>query len=229
MLNHTDDENMGKKKKVDIENTGLRQKPGADGIEYDFHMTSVLKKLFPKIKWEDWIQESAVYDLNGNSLKTPKKRDYTPDFRNDDLKLIIEIDGAGARYSSHYCDPYECFKNSRGTKLFEQLGYKVIRIPMYIQLDAEMIKFYFGNDYPEKLYQAADCHGFLHREIALPASFCEAGIERFKKEMDSIPSSVCNKIIETLKCRIKQYMNLGIDESQSIRLVIPSSLDYLMK
>lgn len=217
---------MASNKVIDVKNTGLRQKPGDDGIEYPFHMTSVLHRLFGKIEWS---QEKPVIDSQGKKLKTPKGGLYAPDFRNDDLGIIIEIDGAGGRFCSHYCDPYECFKNSMGTELFEQLGYKVVRIPMYIQLDAKMIKYYFGLDYTEKLYPAADCHGFLHPDITLPAAFCEAGIERFRREMDTIPASVRYKVIDTLKFRIEKYKKLGIDDKQSLRLVIPSSLDYLLK
>ena len=80
---------MALNKKIDIEKTGIRQKTGNGDVEYPFHMTSVLKKLFPGI---EWIQDEPIKDFHGNYLKTPKGGTYFPDFRNNDLKIIIEID-----------------------------------------------------------------------------------------------------------------------------------------
>ena len=90
-------------------------------------------------------------------------------------------------------------------------------------------KYYFGIDYKERLYPAAGYHGFLHPNITLPSQFCSAGIERFKKEMDSIPIPVRTKIIDTLRFRIQDKIKEGINPEDAKRMIIPSSLDYLLK
>lgn len=214
-------------KGVDIENTELRQISGNDGVEYPFHMTSVLKRLYPGY---EWIMDKGIPDENGKCYHKPGNANstYKPDFRNEELKIIIEIDGAGGKYMDHFSNSKKCETDIEKAELYKRLGYKAVFIPMYIQLDAEMVKYYFDIDYREKLYPAADCHGFMHPDIALPASFCPAGIRRFKKEMNEIPESVRNKVVETLKKRIQQYIEEGYEPEDAKRKVILPSLDYLL-
>jgi hypothetical protein len=213
---------------VDIENTGLRQKPDKDGVEYPFHMTSVLRRLYPGY---EWIMDKGVTAENGKCYHKPgnARSIYKPDFRNDELKIIVEIDGAGGKYLDHFSDPEKCETDIEKAELYKRLGYKAVFIPMYIQLDEEMVKYYFGIDYLEKLYPAADCHGFMHPDIALPASFCLAGIRRFKREMAEIPESVRNTVVDTLKRRIQQYIGDGYEPEDAKRKVILPSLDYLLE
>ena len=205
--------------------TGLREYYQKGTKEEPFHMSSVLRKLYPN---NEFLHDKGVKDPNGHSYRSQKGGAFRPDFHNDDLKIIIEVDGDGGRYSKHFSDSNQCLRDIEKQMFFEKLGYKVIRIPMYIQLDEAMIKYYFGIDYTETLYPAANCHGFYHPEITLPAKFCKEGIERFKREMSSIPISVKDKIIESLKGRIKEEIDKGKDEETAKSSVLPRELYSLL-
>ena len=71
--------------------------------------------------------------------------------------------------------------------------------------------------------------GFLHPDIALPASFCSAGIRRFKREMDGIPRNVRKKVVDTLRTRIQHYIDEGYEPEDAKRKVVLPSLDYLLE
>ena len=190
------------------------------GLGVELAMVEIVSKVDVPARW-DAHADGAARTGNVRTI-------YKLDFRNDELKIIIEIDGAGGRFAKHFCDPEQCEKDIEKMELYRRLGYKAVFIPMYIQLDEEMIKYYFDIDYNEKLYPAADCHGFLHPDIALPASFCPAGIRRFKREMDGIPRNVRKKVVDTLRTRIQQYIDEGYEPEDAKRKVILPSLDYLL-
>lgn len=204
---------------------GLREHPNKGETLLDNHMMSVLQRLYPN---REWIYNEYLRDDAGILMNTRVNKRVRPDFVCKDLKIIIEIDGAGGRYARHFCDPEQCEKDIEKAELYKRLGYKAVFIPMYIQLDEEMVKYYFDIDYQEKLYPASDCHGFMHPDIALPASFCPAGIRRFKREMAKIPESVRNTVVDTLKKRIQQYIEEGYEPEDAKRKVILPSLDYLL-
>ena len=213
---------------VNINREGLRQKPGNDGIEYPFHMTCILKKLYPGVCWH---MDERLKDENGNIYhrgNNPRTY-YKPDFRNDDLMMIIEIYGSGGRFQRHYVDDAQCVRDEENIAFYKSLGYKVVVIPMFVQLDSEMIDYYFNIEYKgDPLYPASSEHGFLHPGIALPISFCRKGIERFEHEMKNLPDNVRQKVIYTLQTRINNLIENGEKEENAKRKVIPQKLDYLL-
>jgi hypothetical protein len=112
--------------------------------------------------------------------------------------------------------------------IYSKFDYKVIGIPPYIQLDEVMIDYYFGIKYTEKLYPAASEHGFAHPQISLPASFCKLGADRFNRDMETIPQSVRDKIIQTLKDRIKGFEKDGFSKEDAIaKVLLPSMWHYV--
>lgn len=206
--------------------TGLREHPRGKSSEKPYHMSSILNRLFPD---ENWIHNKGIRGSNGKCYRRITGGPYQPDFRNEDKKIIIEIDGSGGNYHKHYCEPKQTHQDIEDTKFYESIGYKVIRIPMYIQLDREMLNYYFGIDYKgAPLYDAASAHGFLHSQIALPAEFCKEGIERFTNEMKSYPTNVRNTIIATLHKRIEDLTNTKNDKAIAKSLVLPPELYFLL-
>lgn len=142
-----------------------------------------LKQLYPK---HQFINNKVVPK---SGLKN------RPDFRNEKLKLIVEFDGY-----RHYSFAKSILIDREKDKTYSQLGYKIVRIPYFVQLSTGIIKLLFdkklkiGQNYP---------HGFIDRKAMLPADFCELGIERFKKDLiffsiikDDIKLSLENKIKE---------------------------------
>lgn len=213
-------------KQTDLDMTGIRERPTKGEKEQPYHMTSIVRKLFPDIEWR---HNRNVIDRQGNKVnikgKTPR-----PDFLSTELGLIIEIDGdRKGMYKGHFSDFEKAQDDIEKNKIYKDLDYKVIRIPPYVQLDSVMIKHYFNLEYAEKLYPAASEHGFAHPQISLPAIYCELGIERFEEDMKTLPLSVRDKIILTLNDRIADLKNKGYTSEDAMKKVLPLSLWHYLK
>ena len=89
-----------------------------------------LQVIFPKTN--DWIHDKALGEVNGIRYK---KR---PDYRSETLKIIVEFDGV-----HHYKNPDLIEKDIENTRLYESFGYKVVRIPYFIQLTNKAVKTLF--------------------------------------------------------------------------------------
>ena len=205
---------------------GLREHPKKGEELQDNHMKSILQRLYPD---REWIYNEYLRDDTGKVLKTRVGKRVRPDFLSKELKLIIEIDGDNTIRRGHYSIAEEVLNDQEKDECYQAMGYSVVRIPMYVQLDQEMVKHYFGLDYEKDLYPACHMHGFGHPLILLPADFCELGVDRFKKEMTQLPDSVRKEIIRTLKDRIRLFKEKGYDEEQAVSMVLPLRLKYLVE
>jgi hypothetical protein len=126
------------------------------------------------------------------------------------LKLCIEFDGY-----LHYTKSKSVLDDKRKDEIVAGAGYKIVRIPYFIQLSAKTIKTLFG---AKVAWKQEFPHGFVSNEptVVLPADFCEAGLERFKQEL-KLFSSVKKDIIDSFKLR-----------KEPIDAVLPPSLQYLL-
>ena len=134
-----------------------------------------LKVIFPKIK--DWVHDKPIGKLKDGT--TCRKR---PDYRSEKLKLIIEFDGV-----QHYQSPKQIIKDEENTLLYESLGYKVVRIPYFIQLTNEVVKQMFNVDVKTKLFNPI--YPSLNVDNG-PANFCHAGIQRMAHELLEFPQQL---------------------------------------
>jgi very-short-patch-repair endonuclease len=205
---------------------GLREHPNKGEKLQDNHMMSILQRLYPN---REWIYNEYLRDDTGKIVKTKVGKRVRPDFINKELKLVIEIDGDNTIRRGHYSTAEEVLNDQEKDECYQRMGYRVVRIPMYVQLDQKMVKQYFGIDYEKDLYPTCHMHGFAHPLILLPADFCELGVERFEKEMAQLPDSVRKEIIGTLKGRIRQFREKGYDDEQAVSMVLPSRLRYLVE
>lgn len=225
---------------TDITQQGLRERPrmkdGKLEVEQPYHMTSVLKRLFPDVEWSHEFLKGG----NKQCIRTVASSRISPDFWNIDIELngkrgiVIEIDGDSKNRSSHFSRAEVALKDQHHNEAYEKFGFgHIIRIPPYIQLDKEMIAYYFGEDVArsinEDLYPAVHEHGFAHPDITLPADYCELGILRFEKDLESIPSSVKNKIISSLRDRVASYQEKGFTHEEALSLVLPKQLYKLLQ
>ena len=109
---------------------------------------------------------------------------------------VVEFDGDG-----HYRDGLYIKRDHGKDALANLQKIKVIRIPYWIQLTTETLKFYTGleanilQDFP---------HGFITTKY-FPASFCELGIHRFRKELETLPIKVKEEVLSSLEERSKEY------------------------
>ena len=225
-------------KDITIDMTGLRERPTSAeakaGIEQPYHMTSILRRLFPSVEWS----HEYLKDSMGKCIQIVGASRIAPDFWNLDLKIkgkkgvVIEIDGDSISQPNHFSRTEVAVTDIHKDEAYRNYGFEnIVRIPPYIQLDNEMVEHYFGELPSTKhigdLYPAVHEHGFAHPLITLPADFCELGIKRFMKDMESIPKNVRNKIIETLHARVGDYQSKGFSLDEARSLVLPQSLYYL--
>lgn len=149
------------------------------------------------ITGKDWIHDKAFLTRS------------RPDYRNDELKMLVEFDGP-----YHYTSATRIVQDEERDKLYTAHGYKTVRIPMYIQLSTYTVKELFGID---KEFKQVYPHGFISdaKTLVLPADFCELGIMKFKSDLERF-SEIQQDIINSLRVKIEK---LG-----DIRKVLPPSL-----
>lgn len=147
------------------------------GIDKDtgLHRTGLEKYLlviFPEIKAEDWVHDKTIPGL--------KKR-IRPDYRCEKLKLIVEFDGL-----PHYKNPDRIIADEQNDIIYQHLGYKVVRIPYFIQLTNDVIKKLFGREVDELMFDSSvPSLGIGGRNT--PAYCCPAGIIKMAKIFKVFP------------------------------------------
>jgi very-short-patch-repair endonuclease len=163
---------------------------------------SLAKKLQEIFPGERFVRDKVV----------PKSGVKTrPDYRSNNLKLIVEYDGP-----NHYCQARRIIKDLRKRTRYQEMGFKVVRIPYFVQLKSETIRLLFG---VEKQVHENFPHGFIIKTVKLPADFCELGIRVFAEDLSRF-ECIRQPIIQSLKNKV--------DALQDVDLVMPPSLDYLL-
>lgn len=137
-------------------------------------LNEYLKVIFPDV--DDWVHDKAL-GLTINN-KVCRKR---PDYRSEKLKMIVEFDGI-----QHYTMPDRIKNDVLSTKFYESLGYKVVRIPYFIQLTNKAVKYFFNVDVKESLFNE-NIHSMDKNDRNTPAFLCGAGILRMIEEFKYHP------------------------------------------
>ena len=138
---------------------------------------------------------------------------FKPDYRNESTMTIVEFDGY-----AHYTQASRILADKAKDQLYSGAGYKIVRIPYFIQLSSSTCKTMFNVDLDiEQVYP----HGFIDEKCILPADFCELGVERFKSDINRFATEA-EEIINSLKTKIAKS-KYGVDE------VLPKSLKYLLR
>ena len=128
-----------------------------------------LRVMFPDIT--DWVHDKQIPSLP-DGIKSRRR----PDYRSETLKIIVEFDGL-----PHYTSPEKILDDETAKKFYESLGYKVVRIPYFIQLTKSAVKTLFGVDVQRDLFpDGVPSLGIKGRNT--PAFLCLAGVERMAKE-----------------------------------------------
>ena len=167
-------------------------KEQAKGTDPDtgLHRTGLdeyLMIIFPNTT--DWIHDKAI-------CKGSRKR---PDYRSESLKLIVEFDGV-----QHYQSPVNIKKDEDNELFYQGLGYKVVRIPYFIQLTNTVVKTLFGVDVEEKLFDE-NIPSIGSKLPNTPAFLCHQGIVRMAKEFKKFPEQY--KVnLESMKKQEDQFL-----------------------
>ncbi len=128
-----------------------------------------LSVIFPNT--DDWIRDQMFGEHNGVKYR------IRPDYRSDSLKLIVEFDGL-----PHYQDPAVIIKDDKNTEIYRQNGYKVVRIPYFIQLTNEAVEKMFGVRVDEPLFNVyyPSLGGVEMKHN--PSCLCPEGLKRMARE-----------------------------------------------
>lgn len=153
----------------DARRSGIEKQTGLcrTGLE------TYLKVIFPDV--DDWIHDVPIgLELDGKKLRT------RPDYRSETIMMIVEFDGI-----DHYKSPNQIRKDLENTEKYERLGYRVVRVPYFIQLTREAILTLFGVDPGKEMFDGD--HPSLGSGNGDPASLCMAGIIRMAREFRKFP------------------------------------------
>jgi hypothetical protein len=158
----------------------------------------ILNKIYPN---QDFVHDKTVPN---SELLT------RPDYRCDNIKLIVEFDG-----DRHYREAKKIKTEKNKEIKYSEMGYKVVRIPYFVQMSNLIVKHLFEIDFDYKQHYP---HGFISDKVILPADFCELGIKKFQADLEKF-SYAKNDIIKSLK----KKKDILLDKE----LVLPPSLFYL--
>lgn len=125
----------------------------------------------------DWIHDKAtgLMKADGTTSRT------RPDYRSETLKVIIELDGL-----PHYTSPEQIRTDERNTAFYRSNGYKVIRIPYFIQLTEAVVEDMFGVKVDRPLFNG-QVPSIGPKGRNSPAFLCLAGIRRMARDFSRYP------------------------------------------
>jgi hypothetical protein len=131
-------------------------------------------------------------------------------FTHNHRLVLVEYDG-----DEHYRNSLKIKSDIIKTNEAINLGCQVVRIPYWVQLDTVTLKYYL--DLSAKVVQDFP-HGFITTQY-FPASFCELGVVRFKREFESLPAEIRQAVVNSIRERIGEH---------GFNYVMPKSLRRLV-
>lgn len=146
-----------------------------------------LKIIYPN---HDFIHDKKVPNSGINNR---------PDYRNDELMLIVEFDGY-----LHYTQPSTIIADKMKDKIYSNMGYKIVRIPYFIQMSTLSISYLF-DEYVNITQNYK--HGFIDSKCILPAAFCEMGLCRYRLEFGRLDYKIKIDILDSIQDKIVQLGN----------------------
>lgn len=162
--------------------------------------------------------EAALRQLVGESAwrgrevrVEPRRFKWDMVFERGGARVAVEYDG-----DEHYRHSLKLKADREKDDLARASGITVVRFPYWVQLTTETLRHYFAlegqvvQDFP---------HGFITTKI-FPASFCELGVARFERELESLPPSVRIAVVASLRARADEH---------GVEFVVPSALAALVR
>jgi len=147
-------------------------------------LEAALKQIIPEAQWL------------GKEIRQGKYRWDMGYKDSSGTTTVVEFDG-----DSHYRDSLVIKRDRIKDATATVLGYKTVRIPYWIQLTSETLKYYFNLDADvDQNFQ----HGFITTKY-FPSSFCDLGLDRFINEICILPDSVRNKVLDSLDMQIQKH------------------------
>jgi len=145
------------------------------------------------------------YEIIHNRVVGGSNIQMRPDYRIEELKLIVEFDG-----HYHYCSSNTQKRDKIKHERYTEIGYKIIYIPYFVQLDIDMLEYYFGwiDTAKKNIKKASELYngfpqGFISENCVLPTDFNCSGHMRLALELDNFSrTSNMNKKANRVKNEI---------------------------
>jgi len=161
-----------------------------------------------KINYEGFLIESKMQNIisqvNGvENLRFNEKDRFQTKFEWDSVfeyggkTIVIEFDS-----HFHYQNPKTIINDKFKDMECKNRGWEIYRIPYFVQLTSDTTELLtpFKNIEINTNYK----HGFI-KSKKYPAGYCYMGLERFEKELNSLPEKVSNQICLNLYECVYKY------------------------
>lgn len=177
-------------KKADLEDATKGKDPfGFPRTGMDIYLKAIYPGVDVEKQWNPNKWSGITYK---NGYKESKAY---PDYRYDDgkTKVVIEIDGTG-----HYKYEDKIKEDYAKDAAYIEAGYKVIRIPYFIQLTNKVVKQMFGVDAQEPLFPEG-VGSMTYKLHNTPHNLCDEGIRRMAHEFLKYPDQYEANVRHLLK------------------------------
>lgn len=164
-----------------------------------------LEVIFPEVK--DW-----VHDKTTGIYLDDKKFNGRPDYRSEKLKMIVEFDGL-----PHYKNPDVIINDEIKNTIYEEAGYKVIRIPYFIQLSNDVVEKLFGVKIKTELFDEKIPSLRLNSRNT-PAYLCPIGIRRMAIDFANISMYQYNINITALLKEVEEKAKKDNEDEDYLQL-----------
>lgn len=141
----------------------------------------------PKISIDGYLTEAKLAQAlkqlvgaswGGSELRVPgTKRRWDMWFRDGDRTVVVEFDG-----DEHYRNTLKIKADNEKDAVAKEQGFKVVRVPYWVQLDTIMLQHWFGID------------GVVEQDFA-----------RFERELASLPKVVREAVVKSLRERAEEH------------------------
>lgn len=174
-------------------------------------MTIVIESYLTERKLAAALQELVGDRWAGGQVAMPgSRRRFDMAFRTNSSTVLVEYDG-----DEHYRDSMKIKADRQKDILASENQMRLVRVPYWVQLDSTMARHWFGL---EASIEQSFPHGFITTKL-FPASFCELGVARFRRDFDALPATVRLAVVSSLRERVAEH---------GIEYVLPTELRALV-
>jgi len=148
--------------------------------------------------------------VGGQATLPGSRRRFDMAIKDNGETVLVEYDG-----DEHYRDSLKIKADAHKDALAITHGMRLVRVPYWVQLTNQTARHYFGL---EAEIEQSFPHGFITTKL-FPASFCEMGVERFRRELEALPAIIREAVITSLRARAEEH---------GVEYVLPSVLRGLI-
>jgi very-short-patch-repair endonuclease len=156
-------------------------------------MKSGEREYLTEVALGQFLRERVDATFIANQPVPGLSRRFRPDYYSDRHKLVVEFDG-----DQHYRSSRVILGDVERDAFFTSNGFRVIRIPYFVQLSRAVITHLFGDIARSRNDFLDFPHGFIAPTVVMPADFCELGTTRFEDDLTRF-GYIAGAILQSLR------------------------------